>query len=266
MELSHAQRSRHDFLSSLFALSSSHNHHFLVAVKSKKGKNYVNNNRGVFLQAPKKKGGPQMEACFFGAGCTRPGCIYRHDRAALASNPQTEEPCMAYLAGYCAFNARSCRKRHPPPAEAERLIQKYSQIRCRYGSQCQTEGCLYRHEALTEPVTLSWAVQTAGPSDPPPPLAVPGTSWRPTPPSAPPQPPMARPMPPSVPPQPPAMRPQPPNTRQQPMPPSVPPRPPTMRPMPPSMPPQPPVVAMQPPTSGEFNVNAKEFVPGSGFR
>lgn len=220
-----------------------------------------------------------MEACFFGAGCTRPGCIYRHDRAALASNPQSEEPCMAYLAGYCAFNAKSCRKRHPPPAEADRLRQKYSQIRCRYGSQCQTEGCLYRHEALTEPVSLSWTAEPApGPSAPPP-MAVPGTSWRPTPPS---QPPMARPVPPSIPPQPPAMRPTPPSsqpTMARPVPPSVPPQPPNLRPVPPSVPPQPrnirpmppstppqPHFAMRPPPPGAFNVNAKEFVPGSGFR
>ena len=199
-----------------------------------------------------------MEACFFGAGCTRPGCIYRHDRAALASNPQSEEPCMAYLAGYCAFNARSCRKRHPPPGEADQLREKYSQIRCRYGSQCQTEGCLYRHEARTEPVLLSWTAQPVGSdSPPPPPAAVPGTSWRPTPPSSiPAQSPLGRPVAPSVPPQPPTTRP---------VPPSIPPQPPSMRPVPPSTRPQPPSV-MRPPPPGGFNVNAREFVPGSGFR
>ena len=118
------------------------------------------------------------------------GCIYRHDRAAIQSNPQSDEPCMAYLAGHCAFNAKSCHKRHPPPAEAERLRQKYSQIRCRYGSECQTEGCLYRHEALSEPVSLvDWVAHPMEPT-PRPPLAaaLPGTSWRPTPPSNPPLP------------------------------------------------------------------------------
>lgn len=198
-----------------------------------------------------------MEACFFGAGCTRKDCIFRHDKSALASNPQSEEPCMAYLAGYCAFNAKSCRKRHPPPAEAERLRQKYSQIRCRYGNECQTDGCLYRHQALTEPVALSWTAQPTTHTAPPP-VAVPGTSWRPTPPSAPPQPlATARPVPPSVPPQPPfSLRP---------MPPSFPPQPPTAPPQPPSStlrPPPPP----QSHAEGGFNANAREFVPGSGFR
>uniref|UniRef100_A0A7S3P915 C3H1-type domain-containing protein n=1 Tax=Amphora coffeiformis TaxID=265554 RepID=A0A7S3P915_9STRA len=220
-----------------------------------------------------------MEACFFGAGCTRPGCIYRHDRAAIQSNPQSEEPCMAYLAGHCAFNAKSCRKRHPPPAEADRLRQKYSQIRCRYGSECQTEGCLYRHEALSEPVSLvDWVAQPVEPARPPAAAALPGTSWRPTPPShtslqhvplsmpppPPPPPPPMRPVPPSMPPQPPSMRP---------VPPSTPPQPPSIPPQPPSMGPAPPSgtqgnTTLRPPSAagGGFNINAKEFVPGGGFR
>lgn len=235
------------------------------------GKNYVNKNRGVYLQASngKKKSAAVMEACFFGAGCTRPGCIYRHDRAALQQTPQSDEPCMAYLAGYCAFNARSCRKRHPPPAEAERLQRKYAQIRCRYGTQCQTEGCLYRHEALTEPVSLvDWVAQpsaaaAAAATQPlTPPVAttapIPGTSWRPTPP-------------PST--GGPTAFPSPSTTR---------PQPPTHRPVPPSMPPQRPHMPTTPPSSlrsssapsatssdggsGGFNIHAKEFVPGGGFR
>ena len=253
------------------------------------GKNYVNNNRGVFLKAhEKKKGGRNttMEACFYGAGCTRPGCIYRHDRAALASNPpQSEEPCMAYLAGYCAFNAKSCRKRHPPPTEAERLRQKYRNIRCRYGAQCQTEGCLYRHEALTEPVALSWTVQSTPPTAPPliaPPTAVPGTSWRPTPPTAPPP---QRPVPPSVVPS--SSQVYLSSQHHRPTPPATPPVPPSCRPVatpfprpvPPTVPPQPPQSTLHAtttptttqstpsnhPSSSSFNIHAKEFVPGGGM-
>lgn len=226
----------------------------------------MNNNRGVFLQPSTKKNGQAMEACFFGAGCTRPGCIYRHDRDAIAANPQSEEPCAAYLAGFCSFNAKSCRKRHPPPAEAERLRQKYGQIRCRYGSQCQTQGCLYRHEALSEPVNLDWTTTTTQPACPiaaPAPMAVPGTSWRPTPPAGSPQPPSSfRPMPPTRPPQPPVL------TR--PLPPLRPPQALTMQQ--PSLssaaagrvansPPPP-----QPATSPGLNTDAKEWVPGGSFR
>jgi hypothetical protein len=193
-----------------------------------------------------------MEACFYGAGCTRPGCIYRHDRSALTAQPKSEEPCMAYLAGYCSFNARSCRKRHPPPAEADRLRQKYSQIRCRYGTECQTEGCLYRHEALTEPIGL--LAQSAGtfnmsqPPVPPPHLrsVIPGTSWRPTPPTRSPQSTLLKP----VPPQPSCSRP---------VPPTIPPKPPTL----PSTIGQGQQTGVQ--RQGEFNINAKEFVPGGRY-
>jgi hypothetical protein len=188
-----------------------------------------------------------MEACFFGAGCTRSDCIYRHDRAALAAIPQSEEPCLAYLAGTCSFNARSCRKRHPPPAEAERLLAKYTTIRCRYGSECQTESCLYRHpteeDAAADPVAF-----TMPPLVPPPrsSTAVPGTSWRSTlPPAA-----VSH------------------NPPQQPPPPTMPPLAYAAAPrqaVPPSRPPPPPRPPPAAASVASFNIHAKEFVPGGGF-
>jgi hypothetical protein len=57
---------------------------------------------------------------------------------------------MAYLAGICKFDAKSCLKRHPDDAECEQLIAKYSSKACRFGDKCKTKGCLYQHQ--TQPV------------------------------------------------------------------------------------------------------------------
>ena len=179
-----------------------------------RGKNYVNNNKGMALKGPKKSN-VQMPPCFYGAACTRLGCIYRHDQRKEATPvvEQSTEPCMAYLAGLCSFTSKTCRKKHPPQAEMERLIAKYQTRLCRYGSECQTKGCLYRHpedgEALphVEQVTHSSESDSPGytflpnaviPSgfslpaqsssfqaSPPPLLAasppIPGSAWRPAP-------------------------------------------------------------------------------------
>ena len=119
-----------------------------------RGKNYVNQGKGVSLQAPTKKGGSQMIVCQYGTGCNRPDCIYRHPygkdgdkgRSSATNNShQSREPCMAYLAGLCTFSASGCRKRHPPPVECERLVARYSKVKCRFGESCLTKGCLYMH-------------------------------------------------------------------------------------------------------------------------
>eukprot|EP00566_Odontella_aurita_P019459 CAMPEP_0113600310 /NCGR_PEP_ID=MMETSP0015_2-20120614/42638_1 /TAXON_ID=2838 /ORGANISM="Odontella" /LENGTH=306 /DNA_ID=CAMNT_0000508557 /DNA_START=313 /DNA_END=1233 /DNA_ORIENTATION=+ /assembly_acc=CAM_ASM_000160 len=119
-----------------------------------RGKSYVNNNRGVSLQASNKKKASQMVACMYGAGCTRDDCIYRHPHGKSAKGAgqgaaeyQSREPCMPFLAGICTFPATGCRKRHPPQAEAERLIAKYRSTNCRFGDECRTRGCLYLHPA-----------------------------------------------------------------------------------------------------------------------
>lgn len=114
-----------------------------------RGNNYVNNNKGVALQATKKqagrKGAIKMIACQYGAGCTRSDCIYSHPSTKSGETVQSMEPCMAFLAGTCAFSAKGCRKRHPSKQEAEHLTSKYQQTRCRFGVQCRTNGCLYLH-------------------------------------------------------------------------------------------------------------------------
>lgn len=110
-----------------------------------RGKNYVNNNRGVTMQASSKKKAPVMEQCFYGAGCTRANCFYRHDNPA-GGLEKSEEPCMPFLAGMCTFSATGCKKRHPPKEEKERLLAKYKSMKCRYGKHCKTAGCLYLHD------------------------------------------------------------------------------------------------------------------------
>lgn len=113
-----------------------------------RGGNYFNNNRGVSLQSSKKS--PRMIACQYGAGCTRSDCIYSHPSENSSNNSkssfvQSNEPCMAFLAGSCAFTSKGCRKRHPSKEESQILIAKYSRTRCKFGDQCLTNGCLYLH-------------------------------------------------------------------------------------------------------------------------
>jgi hypothetical protein len=116
-----------------------------------RGKNYVNNNNGVFLQAS-AKAKQSMKFCEYGSACNRPDCIYRHDSNAES---KTEEVCLPYLAGKCSFTASGgCRKRHPKKEERDRLLQKYKRTRCRFGDECFTESCLYLHPhemEVTEP-------------------------------------------------------------------------------------------------------------------
>jgi hypothetical protein len=111
----------------------------LYLITMPRGKNYVNNNKGVSLQAnPKAK--VIMKVCEYGAGCTRPDCIYRHEGGA-----KKDEVCLPFLAGKCTFKENGCRKRHPKKDEKSRLIAKYKRTRCRHGNDCFTDGCLYLH-------------------------------------------------------------------------------------------------------------------------
>ena len=113
-----------------------------------RGKNYVNNNKGLTMQRHKKE--TRMEKCFYGAGCTRPDCKYLHPSVSPNDDgeqpsKQSREPCMPYLAGLCTFTAKGCHKRHPPDHEVELLIAKYRKVLCRFGETCKTSGCLYVH-------------------------------------------------------------------------------------------------------------------------
>jgi hypothetical protein len=114
-----------------------------------KGANYVNQNKGVHLEKNKKRSDNNMPACNFGGGCNRPACIYRHP-----PSEQSKDACMAFMAGSCVFDAESCRKRHPPPHEVERLMLKYKRTKCRFAEDCKTKGCLFVHpgeELLPQP-------------------------------------------------------------------------------------------------------------------
>jgi len=110
-----------------------------------RGKNYVNGNRGVTMLSSNKKKAPSMEQCFYGKGCTRKDCIYKHDKPGPGGGEKSNEPCMPFLAGQCAFTAGGCRKRHPNKEETDRLVAKYKKTKCRFGKDCKTAGCLYIH-------------------------------------------------------------------------------------------------------------------------
>ena len=115
-----------------------------------RGKNYVNNNKGVSLQASANSKAA-MQMCEYGSGCSRSDCIYRHPDN--NSTSKTDEICMPFLAGNCTFAAKGgCRKRHPKKEERARLLQKYKRTRCRFGDECFTESCLYLHPREVDPV------------------------------------------------------------------------------------------------------------------
>ncbi len=119
-----------------------------------KGANYLNNNKGVYLQSSKKQTSDKMVECQYGAGCIRKNCIYSHPTRNINNNfQQSQEPCMAYLAGICSFTANGCKKRHPPNDEVEKLIAKYQTMKCRFGDSCKTNGCLYLHPSDVEEYT-----------------------------------------------------------------------------------------------------------------
>jgi len=80
--------------------------------------------------------------CTYGAGCTRPNCIYRHPPKGVV--PKTETICVAYLAGFCQFGER-CTNIHPPDEEAETLRTKYARKVCEWGVECRNKLCLYQH-------------------------------------------------------------------------------------------------------------------------
>ena len=126
-----------------------------------RGKNYMNNNRGVGLQAHTKKGSNQIP-CQYGAGCTRPDCIYRHDTPTAASGGDGTgggSVCLPYLAGLCTFTNQGCRNYHPTNhAEIQRLKAKYKKIRCRHGNACRTDGCLYLHPKEMKPMEPNYVL------------------------------------------------------------------------------------------------------------
>lgn len=126
-----------------------------------RGKNYVNNQRGVHLQNKSGggKGPPEMIQCEYGSGCQRTECIYRHDEPSKRSSSSSgkNDVCIPFLAGKCTFE-KGCRKRHPPKNEIPRLLAKYKKTRCRFGDECYTEGCLFLHpkeEKAREPHFIS---------------------------------------------------------------------------------------------------------------
>ena len=135
-----------------------------------RGKNYVNQNKGMTLTAHQRKSdGAKKEACLYGPACTRKDCIYDHS-STKPEFQKSSDPCMAYLAGQCLFTAPTCRKRHPPPHECDLLRVKYAKTKCRFGTECQTDGCLYSHD---EHPYYNSSLKTAAHSRPhnlPPPL------------------------------------------------------------------------------------------------
>ena len=135
-----------------------------------RGKNYVNQNKGMTLTAHQRKSdGAKKEACLYGPACTRKDCIYDHS-STKPEFQKSSDPCMAFLAGQCLFTAPTCRKRHPPPHECDLLRVKYAKTKCRFGMECQTDGCLYSHD---EHPYYNSSLKTAAHSRPhnlPPPL------------------------------------------------------------------------------------------------
>jgi hypothetical protein len=159
----------------------SHSPLTILIIIMPRGKNYVNNNQGVVLQASTKGNATSMRLCEYGAGCIREDCIYRHD----GDGGKTEEVCLPFLAGKCTFADDGCRRRHPIKQECERLMAKYKRTRCRFADDCRTDGCLYLHPKemkpsepnYVEPHNLAFPPLN-GAEAPAPPKAIVNSAWR----------------------------------------------------------------------------------------
>mmetsp|Transcript_18216 Transcript_18216/g.25662 ORF Transcript_18216/g.25662 Transcript_18216/m.25662 type:complete len:282 (+) Transcript_18216:309-1154(+) len=117
-----------------------------------RGTNYANSDKDQHTVAAdpikKKKKIPGSTQCQYGAGCNRTDCTYKHPNGKAGGKMeggQSNEPCMPYLAGVCAFPEGACKKRHPPKSEVEKLTAKYKTMKCRFADKCRTKGCLYIH-------------------------------------------------------------------------------------------------------------------------
>jgi hypothetical protein len=99
--------------------------------------------KGVAPQIHEKN--KSMEVCFYGAACTRPNCAYKHEEGKGNYNSSQVEPCRLDLAGLCYATAETCKKRHLVGDDRIRLIHNMSRTPCRFGLECRTKNCLYRH-------------------------------------------------------------------------------------------------------------------------
>jgi hypothetical protein len=89
-----------------------------------------------------------MEVCFYGAACSRPNCSFKHEEGKGNYNSLQVEPCRLDLAGLCYATAETCKKRHLVGDDRIRLIHNMSRTPCRFGLECRTKNCLYRHPQL----------------------------------------------------------------------------------------------------------------------
>ena len=90
------------------------------------GKGYANNQRGGQHQSKDNSSGG------------------RHSSSRRSSSSSSSEICIPFLANKCNFE-KGCRKRHPPKEDIPRILARYKQIRCRFGDDCYTAGCLFLH-------------------------------------------------------------------------------------------------------------------------
>ena len=86
----------------------------------------------------------QMPMCSYGLSCNRRDCVYRHPSQKEAAVVTSNQVCKPFLAGLCQYG-KGCYNRHPSGDEAEQLRRKFASTMCRWGTECQSEGCLFSH-------------------------------------------------------------------------------------------------------------------------
>lgn len=74
--------------------------------------------------------------------------LSRKDAAAFPLLPDTFFSLFFFCCGR-ACNAGN--NRHPPQPEVEKIVTKYQKTECRFGMDCQSSICLYKHTPPPEP-------------------------------------------------------------------------------------------------------------------
>ena len=102
----------------------------------------------------KTKKNVNMPLCRYGHACLyKKDCIYRHPKT-TTSVEKSKRVCMPFVAGACEFGNK-CNDSHPSKEECIKLKQTLAEKLCKFGEQCNSQSCLYKHPQSLPPSDLN---------------------------------------------------------------------------------------------------------------